>query len=278
MDVIGEMRALGFSQYEATAYVGLLKNYPLSGYALSKVSGIPRSRIYEVLGNLVKKQVVLEESREKTPLYYPVDPKMVTARLQRDYARIFKGFSTRAGALYAREAENRQLVVVQGRREIIDLLRLLIGGAKSRIALSVWRQELDEIREEVDKALDRGVVLRGICLGGESPYGDLHPHRRMDRYVEAKKQRFMAAIIDGSHTLSGILSRGAESKVSWSRDEGFTEVFEDYIVHDLVVNMYSAALNEEDRGAHGRYEDFSDQVHEYYFNHGRKPKLSIPGN
>ena len=275
MELVADMKELGFSQYEARAYLALLAEYPLSGYALSKVSGIPRSRIYEVLGNLVKKQVVLEESREKTPLYYPVDPEMVTARMQRDYARLFKGFSARAGALYAREAENRQLVVVQGRKEIIDLLTLLIRGAESRIALSVWRQELDEIRSEVDKALDRGVCLRGICLGGDSPYADLVSHRRMDRYVEAKSQRFMAAVIDGSHTLSGILSRGAESKVSWSRDEGFTEVFEDYIVHDLVVNMYSAALKGRDMAAHDRYEAFSDQVHEYYFNHGKKPVLSI---
>jgi hypothetical protein len=40
---------LGFSQYEAQAYVGLLGREPLTGYALSNVTGIPQPKVYETL-------------------------------------------------------------------------------------------------------------------------------------------------------------------------------------------------------------------------------------
>ncbi len=49
---------LGFSQYEAQAYLGLLGREPLTGYALSNVTGIPQPKVYETLRRLTAKGVV----------------------------------------------------------------------------------------------------------------------------------------------------------------------------------------------------------------------------
>src|SRR5215469_2844124 len=49
---------LGFSQYEAQAYVGLLGREPMTGYALSNVTGIPQPKVYETLRRLTAKGVV----------------------------------------------------------------------------------------------------------------------------------------------------------------------------------------------------------------------------
>ncbi len=43
--------------------MSLLEKHPLNGYGLSKVSGIPRSRIYDVLQNLEDKQIVFKTTR-----------------------------------------------------------------------------------------------------------------------------------------------------------------------------------------------------------------------
>ncbi len=265
---MAQMKQLGFSEYESKAYLALLETYPLSGYALSKASGVPRSRIYEVLGNLTAKQVVMEESREKTPLYYPVAPNLVVARLKQTYDGIFTQFSEYAGRRYSVDARDDRLVVVQGRKRIIELLTQLISRAEHRIALSIWSQELGELKPELDRALDRGVMLRGISFGEGNGYADLVSHRHMGRYRSEKKERFMSVVIDGIQTVSGIVSRGENSRATWTRDEGFTAVSEDYIVHDLLVNLYSAAL---DDGGRGRYEVFADQVHDYYFHYKEKP-------
>ena len=263
-----QMKRLGFSEYEARAYLALLGEFPLSGYALSKSSGIPRSRIYEVLNNLVTKQVVLEEHREKTPVYYPVAPDLVVERMKQEYTGIFEEFSEYAGSLYQADVQDDRLVVVQGRCRIIELLLQLIHGAGHRIALSIWGEELAELVPALDQALDRGVKLRGICLGPGNPYEDLVSHRRMGRYRSEKKERFMAAVVDGRHTVSGIVSRGEASRVTWTQDEGFTAVSEDYIVHDLLVNLHAASLVGEERD---RYEAFADQVHDYYFHYRARP-------
>ena len=89
-----------------------------------------------------------------------------------------------------------------------------------------------------------------------------------------KKERYLSIIIDHTHVISGIMSRGANAKVTWTRDEGFIEVSEDYIAHDLVVNLYSASL---DPAAYKKFEAFADTVHDHYFHYANQD-LSIYKN
>ena len=51
-DILSILRQLDFTEYEAKAYLALLKDSPLSGYAVALHSGVPRSKIYEVLSNM----------------------------------------------------------------------------------------------------------------------------------------------------------------------------------------------------------------------------------
>ncbi len=262
--IMDDMKKLGFSEYECKAYLTLLEEYPLNGYTLSKYSGVPRSRIYEVLKNLIAKQVVFEQAEEKNKIYYPVEPDIFVKKLKKDYENIFQHLSDYAGTLYSQKKQENKLVVIQGRENIIDFLGLLIKGAQKRIAMSVWDQEIRELLPELDQAQERGVMLRGIYFGEDIPYDTLVTHRRIKRYMAEKKQRYISFIIDGAHAVSGVVSKGKDSKVTWTKDEGFIEVSEDYIAHDLIVNLYSASLSGE---AYEAYEAFADGVHNQYFHY-----------
>ncbi len=262
--IMNDMKKLGLSEYECKAYLKLLEEYPLNGYALSKNSGIPRSRIYEVLKNLIDKQMVFEQAEEKNKLYYPVEPAAFIKKLKIRYEEMFANITQFAGKLYKEQKQDDKLVVIKGRQNIISFLNLLIRGAEKRIALSIWQEEIKDMTSELDKALERGVVLRGIYFGESNPYDTLVPHRRIKRYMAEKKERYLCIIIDGAHTISGIVSRGEDSKVTWTQDEGFIEVSEDYIAHDLVVNLYSASLDDE---GYQQFEDFADKVHNQYFHY-----------
>lgn len=55
---VQQLIQLGFSQYEARAYVGLLGSEPLTGYALSNLTGIPQPKVYETLRRLQAKGIV----------------------------------------------------------------------------------------------------------------------------------------------------------------------------------------------------------------------------
>lgn len=261
------MKALGFSVYECKAYLALLEEYPLNGYALSKASGIPRSRIYEVLKSLIGKQMVFEQDDGKFKAYTPMDPKIFIKKLRSRFQGIFQDLTEYAGRLYREPKQDNPLVVIQGRDNILSFLAVLIKGAQKRIALSIWDEELCLLTQELDAALDRGVMLRGIYFGPKNVYEDLVPHRRLARYTAEKKERFLSVIVDRCHAVSGVVSRGADSKATWTRDEGFIEVSEDYIAHDLVVNLYSASL---DRAGYEKFETFADNVHDRFFHYSKK--------
>ncbi|MBN1935168.1 MAG: TrmB family transcriptional regulator, partial [Anaerolineae bacterium] len=40
-DPIEQLVKIGFSEYEAKAYIALLRENPITGYQLSKLSGVP---------------------------------------------------------------------------------------------------------------------------------------------------------------------------------------------------------------------------------------------
>jgi sugar-specific transcriptional regulator TrmB len=267
MRMMMDMKTLGFSEYECKAYLKLLEEFPLNGYALSKASGIPRSRIYEVLKNLIDKQMVFEQADEKNRVYYPMEPKIFIQKLKVHYEKLFEDLSEYTGKLYREPKQDDKLVVISGRENIISFLKLLINGARERVAVSIWEEEIKELTEELDAALDRGVMLRGIYFGKKTAYTCLTPHRRIDRYMAEKKERYLSIIIDHTHAISGIMSRGSNAKVTWTRDEGFIAVSEDYIAHDLVVNLYSASL---DPDTYKKFEAFADNVHDHYFHYSKK--------
>jgi sugar-specific transcriptional regulator TrmB len=75
-----ELQMLGFSQYEIQVHTVVLKDFPITGYEISKRSGVPRSIIYEVLAKLLKKGAVY--SAPLVPLIYVPLPAKELINLQ----------------------------------------------------------------------------------------------------------------------------------------------------------------------------------------------------
>lgn len=260
--IIENMKRLGLSEYETKAYLKLLEQYPVNGYTLSKTSGIPRSRIYEVLDSLKNKQMVFEQADGKSTVYHPLDPQLLVNRLKSDFNTILNEVDDYTKKLYSEEQDNNKLTVINGRDNTLNLLKLLISDAKKRIAVSIWEEEVNAISAALDNAVGRGVLLKGIYFGKNNRYNQLVTHRRIERYLAEKKERYMTVIIDGIHVISGIVSRDSDSQVTWTKDIGLVEMSEDYISHDLMVNLYASQLGAKERAA---YEDFSDNVRKEYF-------------
>ena len=83
-DIIIKLMQLGFSSYEAKAYVALLQKHPAIGYEVSKISKIPTSKIYETLINLKNKGAIMVSDSEPVN-YYPIPPETLLQRLKKDF-------------------------------------------------------------------------------------------------------------------------------------------------------------------------------------------------
>ena len=51
--VAERLTQLGFSQYEARTYVGLLMSDSATGYSVANETGVPQPKVYETLRRLV---------------------------------------------------------------------------------------------------------------------------------------------------------------------------------------------------------------------------------
>src|SRR6476661_6173019 len=80
-DVTALLQQLGFSEYEARAYLALLQRNPLNGYELAKLSGLPRANIYAVLQKLEERGAAVRLDLPNGTRYAPIAPAELIRRL-----------------------------------------------------------------------------------------------------------------------------------------------------------------------------------------------------
>ncbi len=162
-ELIGLLSTVGFSQYEARAYLALLRNSPVNGHELSRASGVPPSKIYETLRKLRQKGAVLVYESDPV-LYAPVPHTELLARLRRetegtlrDLERGFEGLvpSFDVGLTWS----------VTGTENVVELMARAVGRAQGSVFAALWDAELGVLSPPLREAHDRGVELQVAVYG-----------------------------------------------------------------------------------------------------------------
>lgn len=162
------MSAFGFSQYEARAYLALLRKSPVNGHELSRLSGVPPSKIYETLGRLRNKGAILVYESQTT-LYAPVPHDELLSRLRRkvegDLGELERGFES-----LTPEYAPGLTWSVTGTETVVELMAHAIGRAQGSIFAALWDAELETLAPPLREAYGRGVELE-IAVYGEYDLG-----------------------------------------------------------------------------------------------------------
>ena len=82
-----DLRDLGLSEYEASAYRALLRTGPATAKELSEASGVPMGRIYDVLGSIEAQHLVRSQAASRPKKYVAVEPDTALDRLLEDRKR-----------------------------------------------------------------------------------------------------------------------------------------------------------------------------------------------
>ena len=85
-EAIFYFKALGFTEYEAKVYLSLLGEHPASAYTISRNSGVPHSRVYDITRRLIKKGVVGLASTNPDR-FSPLSPGDLLFKLRKDNER-----------------------------------------------------------------------------------------------------------------------------------------------------------------------------------------------
>ncbi|MFN3928708.1 MAG: TrmB family transcriptional regulator, partial [Thermoflexus sp.] len=162
-DAVERLQQLGFSEYEARAYVALLQASPLTGYELAKRSGIPRPNIYEVLQRLEERGAVLRVETPEGARYAPVPPREMLRRLERHFEETLAAVQKALEAL-APPPQPEPVWNLSGYPTLLDHARALLEGATRTIWIALWPPEAQALATSLARAESRGVRITTLCL------------------------------------------------------------------------------------------------------------------
>jgi sugar-specific transcriptional regulator TrmB len=244
-DIISTLQELNFTEYEAKAYLALLEKSPLTGYAISLSSGVPRSKIYEVLNGMVARGDVLV-SQESTPLYIPLSPEELIAQRKRDAE---KTYLTAQKALkhYAVTAQNRENIWnILGHEAIITRVKEEIRRANHRVLLEVWTDDAMELRDVLEQAAQRGVKVLIVSYGElKFDFATVYQHHMPEEITDDYGGRWIVSSVDDREIVAGIVSIGEESRAAWTTHPGLVMPITEVIIHDIYIMEMMNAFGKE---------------------------------
>lgn len=206
--MIEGMVHLGSSEYEARAYIALVKLGPASGYQIAKESGMPRSTIYETLGKLVARGAVLTQSLGKQVRYAAVPPERLLGRLQREFSEHHDALLQGLKQLGSEAAPRVSTWSLAGRENLFCQARQMIEQAIRSVALLVGDDdELDRLLPSLHVAREKGVELTVVSPtpydGGDVPVA-VHPDGPRLRQFTGHG---LALVVDANEALVGEVDR-----------------------------------------------------------------------
>ena len=229
------MQEIGFTEYETKAYLALLDDSPLSGYKVAQSSGVPRSKIYEVLGGLVRRGAVLVNHGEPVQ-YAPLPPKELISRRRREMESSLAA-AEKSLEHYAESPDSRGAIWdIKGREEILDRAREVIGRAERSILVEIWEEDAPELRGILEAVSGRGVEV-GVVAYGEPdyPFARVYYHDLVDEITSGLGARWIVLSADMREVVTGILSLGENSRAAWTTHPGLVVPTTEVIKHDIYI-------------------------------------------
>ncbi len=127
---------LGFSQYEARTYVGLLVAQGTTGYAISNQTGVPQPKVYETLRRLVERGAVIQTG-QRPARYAAVPPDQLLATLEADFRSRLDAARVGLESLPRKDHQQPPMAVsrLDSFEGVVEQAREGIARAQSRVYL-----------------------------------------------------------------------------------------------------------------------------------------------
>jgi len=246
--LIRNLMYTGLSEYEARAYVALLGASPAGAYEVAKSSGIPTSKVYEVMARLEERGVAAQVERDGKSKYVPQPPEEFL-RMRRHMMDTTLGELDTALQESSLSRETATIWNISDYDSLMEKAILMLDGAQSTLLLSLWALEAEELKPMLLSASKRGVKVATIHFGpAELKVGAVYVHPIQHTLFEEKGGRGLVIVADSKEALVGTVRGEVVADGAFSKNEGFVAMAEDYIRHDIymmkVVSRFDPVLKQ----------------------------------
>ncbi|MGD8997964.1 MAG: helix-turn-helix domain-containing protein [Anaerolineae bacterium] len=226
---------LGFSEYEAKAYVALLKENPATGYHVAKVSTVPRSMIYEVLGKLTARGAAMELRKEGKTQYAPAAPQEFLNQLQREHQELVSALKDDLTSLGA-TSDLEYVWNIEGHENVMAKAEEMIRQAQDRVYMAVLPSTFPPLKSALEEAIARDV--RVVVYSSRSldlPGGRVVAASMPEEYLKRAEGLGLILVVDGGEVLIGERLTAPQARSSWTRSPLFVLIAEHHLRTDLYL-------------------------------------------
>jgi sugar-specific transcriptional regulator TrmB len=244
------LEKIGMTSYEIKTYTSLLKGGELTASELSQKSGVPYSKIYEVLGSLEEKGWIGSDDSRPTK-YFSKSPstalETTKQTIETEFTNNKNKILTELTPLYEKSgtSEKPDIWVISGIMNIGAKIMELVEHCRSEVLIAVpqageaiVKQALPKLRQLHDRGIDI-TILTSDKLDKES----LNSISRVAK-VKVKKGLFGGGIISDKRYV--VILLGPEISSSSSSDvvaiwadhsglAGFAKEYFEYLLKDAVA-------------------------------------------
>ncbi len=149
-EIVEKLQKLGLTKYESLAYITLLKLGPSKATDITKESGIPHTRVYDVLSSLHRKGFV-DVMQGSPRLYKPVNPEVVLEKIKEDFIEDIENLKEAFLDLY-REVHGEDLPeiwTIQGFDNTVERAEYVIRTAKHEVLINTPFEFLKLLKSEI---------------------------------------------------------------------------------------------------------------------------------
>ncbi|EIT87036.1 transcriptional regulator TrmB [Fictibacillus macauensis ZFHKF-1] len=246
MELLETLQTFGLTQYEAKAYKALVESGTTSAYQISKLSGIPRGRIYDILQGLDEKGIVMvEETEDGTKQYSPLPVEVFLERQKKQWEKSYEHASSQLKLLEQQQPEADDYIsTIKGRTGILSYCRTLINNAEKQIVLSMWNPIYTELLPDLLNRKQNGCHIQGIVFDVDNPIDSVYSHRKNEYMSELSNNRWFILSVDNRELLYGH-DQDHNPKAFYTNDSVHLFLLEDYIWHDVLVNRLIETGNQQ---------------------------------
>lgn len=242
MDLLSDLIAIGFTEYEAKTYLALLRDHPTTGYQLAKQSGVPRSMVYEALGRLHARGAVLETNDGRASQYRPLPPDLLLEQQEKEHRRLMGELREGLGGLYMAREDDRVWSIGR-RRSVLSYAAQMVREARRELYLVLADPELEDLRQPIRTACGAGVEVRSLLTGqGELDCGQSARHSRAESELQQLTGTLMV-VADEQEVL--IARSGGEATATVTRNPNLVLIARQFVWMELFAQRVYAGLGPE---------------------------------
>lgn len=214
----------GLTRQEASIYLCLLRSRELSGYEVSKLTGISRSNVYSALAGLVEEGAAyLLEGETNKYTAVPVDD-FCQNRI-RELERLKKELTAQIPQI---EPNTEGYITISSHRHIMDKIYNMLEHVEYRVYLAIPTQYIELLREHLERliAKEKKVVL----LLSEP----LEPViEGCILYVTGKQDTQLRLIVDSAYVLTGEITGSDTDSCLYCGQRNFVNVFKESLRNEI---------------------------------------------